>query len=739
MKKIIFILIFLLSLKCGYSQIAYYDANTLASLLDHGHFQKADSDKLFAIFKNYGIDAKSFKNLQKDSDYNPFLYQLFEHENNKLAPEMNLAELNNNVPAATNLIGGIGNLDVTNIANGIAEFMVKRGKEELTIAFFNRFQKFAKQHTEFQILFPKTFNNLSTLLSYSYTEWLPALRTGFYNDLQNIPANIDGILSTDDYKALFKNLPEVNVAIRSIKLADRIKNGKLTVAEGLKEFAAFSELSNKNIENSSIGFKNFASSVKLTYVLSEALRSTDKIPNELGWINQQQFGNLVKKSDTFNIFLGLIYLELKSAKDDTKIQFYYENKQEYFYNIMAKLEAPTKTFENALNNFLSITHDVDSIKIDIQNKKKTGSAISKDDYYNYINSGLNIIDLGFNIGHQFDKTLSVSKYDTIARKANEVYRNIYKQEYPQAILNSVYILNKIMTLANSQKESLKIADKTLSKEIKLDKVALALQDSLSKIEKSKTPIDSNKLKKLKDSLTAISMELNTKQLKLEENTKFINSEVDFSKLTAVITKYGLFIANLINAKSSDEVESLVESAVLPTGSSSIKKNSNWNLSVQSYLGAYVLTKQIATSVNSAWTDKFGVSAPIGLSLSYGLKGWGAVSLFGSLFDIGAIAGYQLKSDSVVNSSGKNTLVTNKNYQINLGQIVSPGAYLVYGFGLNLPLSLGFGYQYGPGLGKINSDGTTVVNNPRGRWGAFLSVDIPLFTFINSSKKNKPSN
>lgn len=134
-----------------------------------------------------------------------------------------------------------------------------------------------------------------------------------------------------------------------------------------------------------------------------------------------------------------------------------------------------------------------------------------------------------------------------------------------------------------------------------------------------------------------------------------------------------------------------------------------------------------------------MSAPIGLSVSYGLnkgpgKNIGSVSLFASMFDLGAIVDYRLKKDSVVNGNGTETEKISKDYKIELGQIFSPGAYVVYGFFGNIPLSLGFGAQYGPGLSKIETSGNTVINNPSWRWNAFLSVDIPFFTLGNKAKR-----
>jgi hypothetical protein len=70
---------------------------------------------------------------------------------------------------------------------------------------------------------------------------------------------------------------------------------------------------------------------------------------------------------------------------------------------------------------------------------------------------------------------------------------------------------------------------------------------------------------------------------------------------------------------------------------------------------------IKNGVNEgAWSDKFGVIAPIGISWTPGFFSWkraGSLkSLFASLFDLGAIVDYKLKKDSIPNSSGTGTEV-----------------------------------------------------------------------------------
>ena len=163
------------------------------------------------------------------------------------------------------------------------------------------------------------------------------------------------------------------------------------------------------------------------------------------------------------------------------------------------------------------------------------------------------------------------------------------------------------------------------------------------------------------------------------------------------------------------------------------------MAVQSYLGAYVGLNNNDVA-DRAWSDKFGVIAPIGISLSYGFQKAGSASLFVPLLDLGAIVDYKLKYDTLKDATATTPAVVNtsKTYTTKLGQIFSPGVYIVYGFFGNLPLSLGFGGQYGPGLNEIDSNGTAIVDNPSWRVNAFLAVDIPLFNIFNRGYNKKLS-
>jgi hypothetical protein len=209
------------------------------------------------------------------------------------------------------------------------------------------------------------------------------------------------------------------------------------------------------------------------------------------------------------------------------------------------------------------------------------------------------------------------------------------------------------------------------------------------------------------------------------------------KLITRVLKYGNFMASVVKAESPGDVQSAIEAAALPAGSSSIKKNSAFNISLNAYIGGY-----FGRSVNNpdeidGNNSKIGVTAPVGIAFSWGLGHYksgspiGAISLFGTLIDVGAIAGYRLNDDS-----------TTLDQKVTLNDIFTPGGYLVYGIGLPfkglsyIPISVGYGWQYGSRL--YNQEGGKLEISDKSRWRSnwFVAVDIPLANFWTKNYRKK---
>lgn len=77
------------------------------------------------------------------------------------------------------------------------------------------------------------------------------------------------------------------------------------------------------------------------------------------------------------------------------------------------------------------------------------------------------------------------------------------------------------------------------------------------------------------------------------------------------------MASVISAKNSDEVKSIIESVALSAGSSRVKRESKFNVSV--YLGFFVGHEWIKNVENERIINNYSLSALIGASFSWGSK------------------------------------------------------------------------------------------------------------------------
>jgi len=716
MKRFFSLLCYLCSLHVVHAQIAFFDAQDLQRLhvgtvVDPaGYLVLPENAAVYPLLKAYSNGAATEGEIKDAFAGNPFM---------RFAPGAHGANAVNApaaVAAENPIFAALGGLPVTNIANGIAQFMIKRAKEELTISFFDRFKQFVDKHEEFKILFPKTVDALENLLSYQYTTMLSHLQTAFMADLSNLYSNIPTFLALPQYQAFFNRFPEVSLAIRTLGLIQSVAYGNTLPADALVNFANASDLNNPVISQ---GFKDFGNAVNLAVIFSESVRDNSPDEDRRNWISLPTFLSNAQDPIFLQIYLGLVYQKIV----EKNIAF----NNHPFAPVFAGLNGPTgplALMRAEMTQFLQLAQQVDSLIVDIRTKKAAGTTLTDQDYSNYISTGIDVIEFSFDIARFFKSDFDVHPYTRLARDGNAIYLDIYKKTYPQAVTSSMDFISDLFTLiqANQPAGQAILTDVKAALNTTTNTITASSLDKLGKGE----------YKAIQAAIAAAALPDN--QLNALRAAVQYKSFVKLNKVIETIKTYGLFMANLATATSADEVENIVENAALPVGSSSIKKYSKWNISVQSYLGASFRIDNPNKAFHTAWSDRLGVYGPIGISFNYGLKKGGSIGLMASLFDLGAIIDYQLKIDSTVSNNGTNTQTVNKNYQVKLGQIVSPGFHFVYGFFDNLPITFGAGAQYGPGLGKIDNAGSPVITNPSWRYNVFLAVDIPFFNILTVKYK-----
>lgn len=216
-------------------------------------------------------------------------------------------------------------LSVTNIADGLAKFLIERAKQELSMAFFDKFKKDLKKFPELKYLFPKSVDILDKIESYNIQNFLQELKDAFSKDLLTIPASIlslrnitEGECPTDACKIRVKKINEI---FASPHFDARFIVLPLLTAQGIMDGNNIIEISNKISADPSVCSKN--DDVSGLFQLSSILLESFRTNKDGGiFLSQVQFKNLFYSEDMLNVFIGLTYQKFnkKSCYSDLTIR-----------------------------------------------------------------------------------------------------------------------------------------------------------------------------------------------------------------------------------------------------------------------------------------------------------------------------------------------------------------------------------------------------------------------------------
>ncbi len=188
-----------------------------------------------------------------------------------------------------------------------------------------------------------------------------------------------------------------------------------------------------------------------------------------------------------------------------------------------------------------------------------------------------------------------------------------------------------------------------------------------------------------------------------------------------LLRYGTFMATMVQAQDAEAVSKAIEAFALPVGSSSIKKNEPFSISINAHVGIAGGMEYLEGAPAAPF---YALTTPIGASFNFGMRKGGSLSLQVSLLDIGALTAFRFQDSSANNFP-----------ELKLSNVFAPGGYLVYGLP-KMPISIGFGAQVGPQLRNITTGGGLYTPASGWRMGAFLAVDLPIFNVYTSSRRHR---
>lgn len=193
------------------------------------------------------------------------------------------------------------------------------------------------------------------------------------------------------------------------------------------------------------------------------------------------------------------------------------------------------------------------------------------------------------------------------------------------------------------------------------------------------------------------------------------------------TRTVAFISQLSTIESATQMEALLQAYALPIGSSSIKRFSKSNLSVNGYVGLTAGLEYANLSGKTTGAFNWGLTSPIGISYTISIckDKPQTLTFFGSIIDIGSLVNQGLGNDT--------TIYTN----LKIENFLSPGIG-VYWNVPQYPLTIGVQYCYVPNFRtiKYENNGASIPkwNASVTRLNVSVLVDIPFFTLYNNSSK-----
>jgi len=346
------------------------------------------------------------------------------------------------------------------------------------------------------------------------------------------------------------------------------------------------------------------------------------------------------------------------------LMYYTASRTDTIAAVFAKQKNNILLFQNKIAQFISVAAEVNTAITGIHAKKDKGT-LTKDDYYNYINVSLDAINYAFSIAQLIDTNFNKNDVLSIPRKANSLYKDIYSKQYTQAVSDGLDLLTQIKVVVRAS------PDYKASKD-----------DDLSKL-------------------------------------------LDFAEK---VKPYAVFMGNVVEATSADDVKAALDNVVLPVGSYTIKQTACFNISVNGYLG-------YAFDFNSfGFSDVYakGIYAPIGFSFSTNIAKTVPVSLFIGVIDVGSVVSYQLANSNVPTTSSSGTTSTANtstlSQQIKLGSIFSPSAQVFFEIP-KFPLAIGAGWRRTPTLYYSGGAQYSTVG-AKSVFNLTALIDIPLFTLFN---------
>lgn len=793
----------------SFAQNAFRDAERLADLLTWNpdslrwEAQFTDPDKFneaMTILANYAWDEDnngeiSQNEFNNQNEGNPMIYVTYQ--------EFTFVETAVAVLKTGGGIAGGGSGMVTNIADGTAKFLVKRTREELSLAFFGKLKKELDENADLQLFFPESTRLLGLIDTkiYDFSTYLSNLRETFIKDFRFLPGHMANYLQNHqvDWEGEFG----ITVGALATDCFQMIQDGwdERPVVEQLNYFGSRrSAIVLQKDKFTNPDLKKAIAALETMQLFNRAFQNSQS--EGLSFVNTKNLDGFARNQPKTALFLGLLWMDGRGIELGNG-----RSVRDGLAGLTKQLHR-SHEFWNDLQSFAKTGREMQSSLEEIRKIVSTDAALKStvaDRMEQYLIGLTRLAEFGFrfrayltpqgsnaiiNSSELIIRTAEDYRLIEILRRSQEILFDARQKKYTAAISDVLLLLDLIYELKNKKPE-LTDADKTAAGKHAIETAQQAIDDVLATVEQAKQAAAAGKAAAEKaiaegkataeqvaaEAQTAASqaaeigkevirqaaeqavkegklavvssekefeeavkilldlmnkgtispeMESKLKALAIDAADDFLEKNVkDLARFEKNLVRYGNFLAAAAEAQNSEDVAKAIEAFALPVGSSRLKKHSSFSIALNAYPGlGWRGDERSFGSIFKKSTSSFVIPAPIGLNLNWGFGNCGSVSFYAPLIDVGALFAFRFTNDTTIVRP-----------QLKWSNIISPGFYVVYGSGWDLPISVGIGGQRSPTLKKIGPGGNIeLVEKRQFVPQIFVGVDIPIAHFYTARRK-----
>ncbi len=618
-----------------------------------------------------------------------------------------------------------GFLSPVMVVDALGSFIAKRFKEELTIAYLEKFKKILKKNKDkgWTLLVPTTFTFLENSEPFYFKVFLSTLKQSFHNDLNNLDINIKDFLIKHKEKIVgyMLNLLEdkncdkefqkiLRDTLSSIDDEIRISVLKLKRLEKNNKFLSEEERLKIIHRLRLVLWKDHKGKLKIFFI--KAIKDRKSLPEYKKILGIEKS---IRKKDSINLAITILDVvqEVKKGKHPMEIIEIIINRA-YINQMDNKISDPMRILALISRNLV--------------NKEGDGWIRPNEFKALVINSNKNYPEIYLGL-------LCAKEYiqlEKIFCNGSKTLNNIINENIKYFETASSYIY-KMLKITNSIQNKIKELE-LIRKEDGFKKYYSYMETFFELIEHGFGLKDF-----FEDDLEKISIiKKNQKNLvtakKLLELSKNINEKAYGVALVNTVTilkdllpksvikdeiiKYGTFMVSMVEAKDAKEMGKVISAAALPVGSYRIKRTHPFTISLNSYAGIFGNSENLSNSNDEEkQSSNIAFTAPVGLAMNFfgGRKHKTSHSIFLSIIDVGAVVRFRL-GDEETKLDG-----------VEWRDVLAPGLFYIWGLRDSI-ISIGLGVQYGPKLTNVLENGTPEITPSRIRYGVMFVVDIPIFHF-----------